>query len=260
MSDTTDLVAGDSGARKSEATDRLREAGEAGDATAIRALVNAGADPNGTVEGGATFLAKVAADGRLDLVQALAAAGADSSAQSPNPRPDRDHKDAVTPLLIAMIRGHREVTAYLQGLSDRKVRIAARKRFAAVRRKRGKRDPWFKPFLTAVEAGDLKTVADAIEAGVDVNAGDEFYGNTALVTASRCGHTEIVQRLLAAGADPNMMYAASSGSAPIVAALLAAGAKVNVRDTDGDTALSLAVAKGHSGVVEILKHAGARDA
>jgi ankyrin repeat protein len=233
MTDTIDGRTGDADSPQARATARLREAVEAGKAASVSAALQAGADPNGTVDGGATLLATAAADGRIDVVRALVAAGADVNAESPHPMPDRDHKGAVTPVLTAMIRGHREVTAYLKPLSNKKVRSAARKRFAAIRGKRGRRDPRFKPFLAAAEAGELQTVAAAIEAGVEVNAGDEFWGQTALAHASRCGHTEIVQRLVDAGADPNIDNPLGlARNCAIAEALIRAGADVNHFDDE----------------------------
>lgn len=48
--------------------------------------------------------------------------------------------------------------------------------------------------------GDLAGVSRALEQGADVNAKDE-YNNTALNSAALWGHTDVVKRLLEAGAD-----------------------------------------------------------
>ncbi len=55
------------------------------------------------------------------------------------------------------------------------------------------------------------------------------------------------------------MDAAFHGHTAIVEALLAAGAKVNAKNNDGKTALSIAAEKGHTDIVELLKKAGAKE-
>lgn len=60
------------------------------------------------------------------------------------------------------------------------------------------------PLFKAAEAGDLETVEKVLQSTptVDVNDQDGD-GWTPLTWASVYGHTEVVKRLLATGADPN---------------------------------------------------------
>jgi ankyrin repeat protein len=55
------------------------------------------------------------------------------------------------------------------------------------------------------------------------------------------------------------MVAAQGGHAEIVKALLANGAEVNAKTTDGSTALIIAVAHGHTEIVDFLKQHGAKE-
>ncbi len=93
----------------------------------------------------------------------------------------------------------------------------------------------------------------------------------ALIHATRTSNLELVDYLLARGANPNQ--AASDGSTAliwacgpgaghiaVVESLVSHGAKVDAVAADGRTALSEAVANGYSDVAEELRAAGARDA
>jgi Ankyrin repeats (3 copies)/Ankyrin repeats (many copies) len=90
------------------------------------------------------------------------------------------------------------------------------------------------PLYYASLLGILEIVERLLAAGADVNAAAAHYGRTALQAASRGGHLQIVERLLAAGADVN-----------------AATARF------GRTALQAASGYGHLEIVERLLAAGA---
>jgi ankyrin repeat protein len=87
--------------------------------------------------------------------------------------------------------------------------------------------------------------------GADINAkeNDALLGMTALVAAAGMGHLDVVQALLARGADVNgkigldntaLMAAAKNGHLDLVQALLAKGADVSAKTTKGETALTMA--------------------
>ncbi|KAH8721955.1 hypothetical protein BGZ61DRAFT_447724 [Ilyonectria robusta] len=59
--------------------------------------------------------------------------------------------------------------------------------------------PEFHEFLTACRHGDLRTCQELISRGVNINGKDHF-DYTPLIIASLCGHYELVQLLLEAGA------------------------------------------------------------
>ena len=84
-------------------------------------------------------------------------------------------------------------------------------------------------FHQAVGNNDKLAVELFIAAGVNINLANKL-GNTALIMATIWGHTEIVQALLDAGAEPDL--------APV-----------------GITALKLASREGHTEIVRILREA-----
>ena len=88
--------------------------------------------------------------------------------------------------------------------------------------------------------------------------------NTALMFAAVEGHTESIQTLLAAGANPNLankdgftalMFAVLEGHTESIQTLLAAGANPNLATKRGDTALIAAADMGHTEIVRILQEA-----
>ena len=88
-----------------------------------------------------------------------------------------------------------------------------------------------------------------------------------LASAARTGDTARIQQLITAGADPNagsgvngwspLMHAIHKNQPGSVEALLAAGADVNLRGTNGQTALKMASDAGNTGIVKILLAHGA---
>ena len=94
----------------------------------------------------------------------------------------------------------------------------------------------------------------------------DVYGETALMAALRAGHTDTVARLLALGADTDpqqesgrftaLIYASILSDQEIIEQLLAAGADVNYRGGNGWNALGWAVVEGNVAAVEQLIAAG----
>src|SRR5436190_9112240 len=85
----------------------------------------------------------------------------------------------------------------------------------------------FDELLKAVNAGDVKTVADFLDKGLDPNTTDRE-GHTLLMTASRLGHLDLVKLLIARKAS------------------------VTRRSAQGDTALMFASLKGKVAVAQVL--------
>lgn len=122
------------------------------------------------------------------------------------------------------------------------------------------------PVADAARGGDLETVRDLLRQGGDVNAaqGD---GMTAIHWAALANDLELAETLLYAGANVKattrigsytpLVLASRSGSAPMVERLLAAGSDANVVTDTGATPLMLAAASGSPDAVRLLLDHGA---
>ena len=118
------------------------------------------------------------------------------------------------------------------------------------------------PLLLATDSGDLEKVKYLVENGADVNAVNNI-NQTALHLASENGYLEIVEYLIKNGADVNarcahwydnftpLICASDSGQFEPVKYLVEHGADVNAKDKNNNTALVLALEKGH---LEIVKY------
>ncbi len=128
------------------------------------------------------------------------------------------------------------------------------------------------PLFLASENGRTEIVKMLIDAGADVNKAREKDGATPLFVASEKGYTKVVKLLLDANADVNitrtdngftpLMFAAQEGLTEVVKLLLDARADVNVKaDINGneDSALSLGLLEGHTGIVKLLVEYGAKE-
>ena len=120
------------------------------------------------------------------------------------------------------------------------------------------------PLMAVARTGKLKAVELLLKAGANANAADTYQNETALMWAAGEGHLDVINALLAAGADPNvkahvsalterkhadhatggftaLMFAVRNGHENVARALVKAGADLKVTNGDGLTATSIAI-------------------
>ncbi|MCA8920297.1 MAG: ankyrin repeat domain-containing protein [Planctomycetes bacterium] len=116
------------------------------------------------------------------------------------------------------------------------------------------------PWLEALHAEYKREFSAAVDAYRATSAAlqalrAQSAGHTPLMVAARRGELELVEQLLAAGAEVDarspfgrtaLMVAAQAGQTEVVAALLRAGASVDLRDKERQSALTLAAAAGQA--------------
>jgi ankyrin repeat protein len=117
-----------------------------------------------------------------------------------------------------------------------------------------------------------KITAYLMNRTIDIDWQDPLYKRTALIFSAALNFADIVQSLLAAGADPNiqdfsgrtaLMAAATplglwENDSKLTKLLLAAGANVHIKDQSGRTAFFFAQRHGNTEIVDLLKQAGAK--
>jgi len=131
-------------------------------------------------------------------------------------------------------------------------------------------------FEAAVK-GDAQAVRGLLTKGVAADVRDNRNGpnwdQTPLMYAAQHGHVSVVDVLLTAGADVSakdcgfvetthedqpLHYAAIGGNLGVIKRLLAAGADVNALNSSGNTALNIAIERGHAETVRFLLRSGAK--
>jgi ankyrin repeat protein len=142
----------------------------------VQALLAAGADTTARAQRGNTALILASDNGHLGVAQALLAAGADTAAQN---------QSGVTALILASDEGHQEVVQALLAAGAGTAAQSNHGNTALI--------------LASVEV-HLEVVQALLAAGADTAAQNQD-GDTALIWASVNGHQEAVQALLGAGAD-----------------------------------------------------------
>ncbi len=139
--------------------------------------------------------------------------------------------------------------------------------------------------MTAARTGDYDSVETLLEAGAEVDAREEWHGQTALMWASAQRHANLVPLLVEHGADVNalssveewdrqiteeprekwlppggmapLQFAAREGCAACIEPLLEAGAQIDAATPKGITPLLTAIINGHYDVAWELIEAGA---
>lgn len=127
------------------------------------------------------------------------------------------------------------------------------------------------PFLYAGAEGRNEILKMTLAAGADLKSTNR-YGGTALIPAAHHGHVETVRILLATKIDKDhvnklgwtalleaiILGDGGSSHTEIVQLLVASGANVNLPDRDGVTPLAHARRRGFAAMVDALEKAGGR--
>ena len=221
---------------------QLVNAAAVNDAAAVRQLIDKGADVNAGRADGATALLWAAHWDDLDAVNALLAAGANVNAAD-------DHG----------------VTALERAAENASLRMVERL-LAANADVNASQASGLTPLMTASRTGSVEVVRTLVAHGAEVNAATVETRSTALMWAVAEPHPEIVDVLLAAGADAHastakgitpLLYAALDGDIAMARRLIAAGVDVNEPGGDGTQALPYAIAAGQDVFAMFLLEQGA---
>ncbi len=254
----------------------LAAAAAAGQPALVRALASAGASVEAADRDGATPLLRAASAGRAEALAALLDAGA--GIETPG-------RKARTALMNAAEAGQADAVRFLL---ERGARVDARDAggwtawmFAdragqtevAQILVRAGADPTggarSRALSAAVASGDLPAVQASLKAGADPDVGDDE-GKRPLEVAIRAKRRDLVEMLIAAGADLNanqnasgytpLRLAITTDQIEIVQQLLAAGADPNARSSIAgtlETPMLMAAGTGLEEIVRALVAAGA---
>ncbi|RUL88750.1 ankyrin repeat domain-containing protein [Tautonia sociabilis] len=234
----------------------------------ISALLARGAEVDARERNGQTALMWAAAEGNAEAVSLLIAAGADIRAEAAS---------GFTPLFFAVREGKAEVV--------RRLLEAGADVNEAMRPGRSRRSParGYAPLLLAVENGHFELAAELLEAGADPNdmrsgvtalhmiswvrkpnLGDDESGNPAPIGSGTMTSLQLVEALVAHGADVNarldrgptgrgvlgrpgatpFLLASMTADVPLMKALLALGADPTLPNDQGSTPLMAAAGLG----------------
>ena len=212
----------------------LWTASQNGSASMVRSLLQAGADPNLSLILGETPVMVAARSGSPDVVEQLLAKGANANARGPR---------GQTALMWAAAQKHPDVVKVLlahgadvQARSEAWSQVMAVFPHGNLDYNRAIPHGADTALMFAVREGDLSSAQLLVAAGASVNDADAG-GVSATTLAAHAGFGDLVDFLLANGADPNI---AAAGFSPLhiavvrrdekmVTALLARGADPNAR-------------------------------
>ncbi|MGB8702672.1 MAG: ankyrin repeat domain-containing protein [Thermosynechococcaceae cyanobacterium] len=217
----------------------------------LQMLLEAGADPDRGMEDDYRVIMQAALLGRLEMVQMLVAHGADVSAWS----------QGETAIMSAARNAHQAVYDYLYPLVDAETRAYADKHGKkdierGLKSQARKANQLTEKLGDAAMYGQLGKVQHLLAEGAEANAITEC-GKSPLMLAAMYGHCAVIETLLDAGCDPNLMgdeefdedqtalmYIASSffaqNRADAIRLLVERGADLNLQDAKGRSALMLA--------------------
>jgi ankyrin repeat protein len=190
----------------------LLDAVKAGDAAAVRALLDQRADVNAAQADGTTALHLAVDRDDIELVRMLVRAGA---------KPSAANRYGATPLWLASVNGSATCIGILLEAGASATTTSAEGETV---------------LMVAARTGALAAVQALLSAGADPNVKEAWRGQTALMWAAAEGHAQVVEALVKSGADVHarsnggftpLLFAAREGRIAAVDALLAAGANLH---------------------------------
>jgi ankyrin repeat protein len=234
-------------------------------------LIEHGIDVNLSVnERGDTALHSAVRSSNLRIVELIMAKGADVAVRN---------DDGQTALDIAMDLGRRKIVKLLANnrSSDANIHLAAflgdQARVQELIKSgtdiNAQDQSGMTPLLRALSGSQVQLAKFLVENGADVSMGNKW-GQAPLIYALWDRDPGMVQWLLDKGADPNtkdntpfgytsLHWSVRMGNQKLIELVLAAGADVNLKGSDGKTALQLAREKGQTEIVELLRKSGAKE-
>jgi ankyrin repeat protein len=250
MSDEAEGGAGQESEDRTQLAKTLCAAVRDSDVERLRTLLSEQVNPNLADDRGATPLAWAALGGNPDVVDALLQAHADPNTECTDPGNAIKPPERVAPMVLAAIHGLAEAFIRLARAANAKTRRSAGKRIEKFQKaqdnKKRKRDPRILELHAAVDRDDAKRAATLIAEGVDVNVGDDVWGNRPLAKACANNNLEMVRVLLGAGAPPDGYLGTSlsplsaTTRLEIAKALLDAGADPNAPHYCGELTIFMA--------------------
>ena len=209
-----------------------------GDTDLVELLINLGADVQSFTDDMSTVLDSAILGGHLEVSKLLIEAGADVNGVNPSNR--------GRPLSLASLRGHQMIVKALieHGADVNEASIS-----------------YGCPLYAASLEGHTEVVQILLEAGARIEAQREHTSTTALQIAAEYGQLPVVRKLIESGADVNykgkvstaLFSASKNGHTEIVDLLISHGATDNLPPQYSDTALTAASAKGYSKIVKLLQ-------
>jgi ankyrin repeat protein len=207
-----------------------------GERNVVELLIANNADVKAKTINGWTPLHLAAQKGRSDMAELLLNKGAII-----------DAKDSLglTPLHWAAAQGHKDVAVLLLA---NKAEVNAKDAYG------------YTPLHWAAEAGCKDVSELLLGKGAEINAKSNGKGRMPFGIASVNDDYAVVQslRVMNGGFAP-LHLAAREGHADLVELLLAKGAETNVENNDGKTPMKVAAEKGHKDVIKLLRQHGGHE-
>ncbi len=206
---------------KTERKQNFLEAAKKGNVTQLKEYISAGMNPNTIDKGGMTTLMYAAEEGHADAIQTLLNGGADVHRElggatalvyavwSGDPHSVQTLLKAGSNVHICLPLISKESIILCALCPHKKVELQDQVAIVTMLIESGAPIDYpdlfgSTPLSYAAYAGKLPLVTLFLKAGAPVNYSSSVTGATALIEAARKGHLEVVQALLAAGANPTI--------------------------------------------------------